>query len=453
MDNKNKIKVYTTSSGAELSISAPFTKQVISATNNRAQYFAEQALKYRDEAKVYRDSAKYYAEQNSDVTFEYIDNIRAALEEKISLKQTAGDYLLKNELPQNVSAFFNDAKYVNESNLEERLPLHNGNKDSYLYTNGESVEWKKINSGLEIGDIGFTQMAIDESNGKRRILNGQLIIQDQYVQFTNIIKNSVALNPDLACTESEWQTELTVSANGVCYKYVIDDEAGTIRLPKYPTYLDLSINTSAVSQTVSVYGNGKALGISDGTSTCFTGSNQPSSNTQGLGLFISGTASNPTAPNLKTKASSLTNNTWGSGVFVGLSKNASLSGITGKVTIPAVKSEQIKGTYFIQVATGSETEDNIINDIELNNPYSLFDSKYSDHELNNLSWLKSEGQWNAKAVYPTAYDKLLTVYNGTETVEGLSVKLSTEEYTDYYCSDNKQYLSSGTLYPVYEREF
>ena len=68
---------------------------------------------------------------------------------------------------------------------------------------------------------------------------------------------------------------------------------------------------------------------------------------------------------------------------------------------------------------------------ELNNPFSLFDSKYSDHELNNLSWLKSEGQWNAKAVYPDAYDKLLKVYNGTETVEGLSVKLSTETYTDY----------------------
>ena len=67
----------------------------------------------------------------------------------------------------------------------------------------------------------------------------------------------------------------------------------------------------------------------------------------------------------------------------------------------------------------------------LNNPYSLFDSKYSDHELNNLSWLKSEGQWNSKAVYPDAYDKLLKVYNGTETVEGLSVKLSTEAYTDY----------------------
>ena len=91
----------------------------------------------------------------------------------------------------------------------------------------------------------------------------------------------------------------------------------------------------------------------------------------------------------------------------------------------------LKMYYFIQIAIGAETEDNIINEIELNNPYSLFDSKYSAHELNNISWLKSEGQWNAKSVYPTAYNELLKVYNGTETIEGLSVKLSTEDFTDY----------------------
>ena len=45
MNGKNEIKVYTTSNGAELNISAPSTKQVISAINNRAQYFAEQAKK------------------------------------------------------------------------------------------------------------------------------------------------------------------------------------------------------------------------------------------------------------------------------------------------------------------------------------------------------------------------------------------------------------------------
>ena len=87
MNDKNKIKVYTTSNGAELNISAPFTKQVISATNNRAQYFAELAQKYRDEAKLHRDNAQYYAEQNSNVTFEYINNVKASLEDKINTKQ------------------------------------------------------------------------------------------------------------------------------------------------------------------------------------------------------------------------------------------------------------------------------------------------------------------------------------------------------------------------------
>ena len=120
----------------------------------------------------------------------------------------------------------------------------------------------------------------------------------------------------------------------------------------------------------------------------------------------------------------------GSNTRSGLVFDASLSNpIYGNST--TVQPEAIQYPYFIQIATGSETEANIINEIELNNPYSLFDSKYSDHELNNLSWLKSEGQWNAKAVYPSAYDKLLKVYNGTETVAGLSVKLSTETYTDY----------------------
>ena len=65
--------------------------------------------------------------------------------------------------------------------------------------------------------------------------------------------------------------------------------------------------------------------------------------------------------------------------------------------------------YYIN-SQGEETEFKL-DDIELNNPYSLFDSKYSDHELNNLSWLKSEGQWNAKAVYTDAYDKILENVN------------------------------------------
>ena len=299
--------------------------------------------------------------------------------------------------------------------------LQGGNKGHDLTDPAWWEELKLGGGGLEIGDIGFTQMAIDESKGKRRILNGQVIIQDQYVQFTNIVKNAVALNPDLACTELEWQTAVTMSTNGVCEKFVIDDNAGTIRLPKYPEYFDIGVNTGETSQTVSVYGTGKAFGLQR------IGTNDQSANPY---MHLVGQIGSGDGLNLFASMSSGAN-FGNANQSVAVQSNPSYSGLTGSVSIPATESEQIRGTYFIQVATGAETEDNIINEIELNNPYSLLDYKYSEYELNNLSWLRSNGQYNSKAIYPAVYDLLLKIYNGVETKAGVSVKLSTETFTDY----------------------
>ena len=146
MENKNIIKVYTSSAGAELMISAPATKQVVSATNNRAQYFAEQAKKYRDEAKAHRDNAKFYAEQNSDVTLEHINLLRENLENLISTKQDSGDYALREDLPSKVSELENDSEYVNEEELsqaieEVTLPEQRGFKNCVLMTDGQNESW------------------------------------------------------------------------------------------------------------------------------------------------------------------------------------------------------------------------------------------------------------------------------------------------------------------------
>lgn len=75
------------------------------------------------------------------------------------------------------------------------------------------------------------------------------------------------------------------------------------------------------------------------------------------------------------------------------------------------------------------------NDIEdklnhLNNPFSLLDYKWSEYELNNASWLLSNGAFNSGTVYKSVYELLLKIKNGTETKDGVSVKLSTEAYTD-----------------------
>ena len=70
MEQNNKVKVYTSSLGGNLEISVSGMKQTVEATNNRARYYAEQSLKYRDEAKMYAENAQYYADQNADVSKE-----------------------------------------------------------------------------------------------------------------------------------------------------------------------------------------------------------------------------------------------------------------------------------------------------------------------------------------------------------------------------------------------
>ncbi len=291
--------------------------------------------------------------------------------------------------------------------------LVDGNKGTSLL---DGTYWKKVSlgAGLEIGDIGIAPLGIDETKGKRRYLNGQLIIQEQYVQFTNKVKSAIALYPSLACTESEWQTTATMTVGGQVGKFVVDDEAGTIRLPKIIMPIQGLTDLSKLAEIVEAGLPNITGSIENGA-----GSDYRVSTNNGIGALS--TLKNDNT--LKYGTGGLVNRT------TGIKLDASLSNpIYGNSD--TVQQEQIQYPYFIQVATGAETEDNIINEIELNNPFSLLDYKYSEYELNNLSWLRSEGQYNTKAVYPAVYDLLLKIYNGTETKAGVSVKLHTEDYTD-----------------------
>jgi hypothetical protein len=70
--------------------------------------------------------------------------------------------------------------------------------------------------------------------------------------------------------------------------------------------------------------------------------------------------------------------------------------------------EAVRKTYY---CVGNTVVDECIIDlskeIELNNPFFLGQSQYFENEPNNLCWLKSNGQWNAKAVYPGMYEYIL----------------------------------------------
>ena len=109
--------------------------------------------------------------------------------------------------------------------------------------------------------------------------------------------------------------------------------------------------------------------------------------------------------------------------------NASRSSSTYQDNAP-VQQEAIQYPYFIQVATGVEESVDVTREIELNNPYSLFDAKFVDHTLNNSSWLLSNGNWASGTVYVSAYEELLSEYNlGTEQTDGnITYKLTPKGY-------------------------
>ena len=252
-------------------------------------------------------------------------------------------------------------------------------------------------AGIELCDIGIA-LYVDETKGLRRYLNGQIVdINTNTQAFLNRLLQIQTTNPNYFTTEDNWQAEALLNVDGCVYKFVLNysgDNVVSIRLPKYPDYVEIN-----VGGTLPVVGNGMSLGLTNGSAYAGLGGSYNGAEGNGglkAGGFLYGAPVNSTAV---IGSPELNGN-------IGVTTDPTKSGI--ETTLNQTK---LKMRYFIQVATGQETENNIINEIELNNPFSLFDSKYSDHELNNLSWLKSEGQWNAKAVYPSAYDELLREYN------------------------------------------
>ena len=279
--------------------------------------------------------------------------------------------------------------------------------------------------GLEIGDIGITVFAIDETQGLRRYLNGQQIpINDNTQAFLEKLEATALLYPSiLTSTQQEWDDIKSSSAFGQCGKFYIDPDKTYIQLPCITGFIQGLSDLSALGDMVEA-------GLPN----------------------ITGTMNNDISEGNSSGCISITSAfngaMWQGAVSVTRMRNWNIdasrsSSIYGNST--TVQPESIKYPYFIQIATGQKTEVNITNTLELNNPYTLFDSKYSETELYNISWLKSDSQWNSKSVYTTAYEAL-TVEQNTQiekgisvdlpsgasyTKRGLSVKLSTEEYTDY----------------------
>nr|DAK54653.1 MAG TPA: hypothetical protein [Caudoviricetes sp.] len=269
-------------------------------------------------------------------------------------------------------------------------------------------------SGLELMDVVLAPLGIDESKNKRRYLNGQVLIQSQFPAFTAAVKARMTAMANAFTTEVNWQAEKTQSKLGQCGKFVVDDTAGTIRLPcvvNAQGLVDLALIGGIKSESLpNIKGT---VGGTNRTDTCET--------TNGFkdftGAFYNSGDVTDKVCATAVAATYPTN---------GLGFNGSRSSASYQDGAP-VQQEAIQYPYCIVVNTGVDETERTINNYQVNNVYSYGMNKYYKDIMNNNSWLKSAGQWNDGTVYTGMYNWLVEQVNA-----GISgYVISTATYTDY----------------------
>lgn len=267
----------------------------------------------------------------------------------------------------------------------------------------DDTKWKEapLGGGGEIGDMGFAPLGIDESLNLRRYMNGQVISQTQFVAFTSKIKSAIALYPSLATTEENWQSEKTNSKLGQCGKFVVDDTTSTIRLPcvvNAQGLVDLALIGGIKSESLPQHTHNLSLLQAAGRTW----------NIQGTAFWGGDDATR--------------------GPYNATTTNASSS--TYQDNAP-VRQEAVQYPYYIQVATGVEETLPAIREYKINTPFFFGQSMYSDVAPSNTSWLASNGQYNARTIYPDYYDWLNSKIGQVITANGGKVVSSTDTITDY----------------------
>lgn len=272
----------------------------------------------------------------------------------------------------------------------------------------EEIYWTPFKAGdsgsggLEVCDIGMS-LYIDETKGLRRWLNGQIVAINQNTQgFLTRLKKIVALYPSLLTTEENWQAAKTLSAFGQVGKFVFnyaqdEETVESVRLPAVVNVQGL-LDLQNLGMTVEA-----GLPNITGTTNQTVSGNTDDFTTEWIGAiktdFITGTGKGLAENNWTTRR--LT-----SRISLDASRSNPIYGATD-----TVQEEAIQYPYYIQIATGQETEVNITNEIELNNPFFFGMSNYFKFKPNSLSWLKSAGYDEPKAAHPDYYNWILENVN------------------------------------------
>lgn len=377
---------------------------------------------------------------------------------------------------------YNDKHYDNIiMNQMSRAKYHEKLKDGTI----EDGQWYITNDafkdnvgGLDVLDIGQS-LYIDETQGLRRWLNGSWVaINDNTRKFYERLMKASALNPDLLCTPSEYDNIVTNSAFHQCGKFAVDMANSRIRLPKI-VYADGSLNISNIGNI-----NSQRILIAkkEPTETDKSWFNYYSDGwlEQGNSFFTTGATDGSTQTKTITLLKPYKDKSYtvlgfsgigGSGwqyangaCFCAIDSNSKFRifmatgtesrylgwATQGYAKIPSDADITISRPlqyYYIQIATGVEQVVDITNLYQLNNPYTLGESKYSPIQLNNASWLRG-GTTATRAEFPAYYDMLRSILNGDLTIEGISVKAvgdATIDRLDHVININTETFTLPTL--------
>ena len=385
---------------------------------------------------------------------------------------------------------YNDKHYDNIiMNQMSRAKYHEKLKDGTI----EDGQWYITNDafkdnvgGLDVLDIGQS-LYIDETQGLRRWLNGSWVsINDNTRKFYERLMKASSLNPDLLCTPTEYDNIVINSAFHQCGKFAVDVANSRIRLPKI-VYADGSLNISNIgninSQRILIakkeptetdkswfnyYSDGwleqgnyaEHASSTDGSAQQFdVYLLKPYKDRNYIVQFSSGVGGSGWQYANGAMAGAGGSVMWGSWQYANHFRMCMPNGAnnvyytwrtSGYAKIPSDADITISRPlqyYYIQIATGVEQVVDITNLYQLNNPYTLGESKYSPIQLNNASWLRG-GTTATRAEFPAYYDMLRSILNGDLTIEGISVKAvgdATIDRLDHVININTETFTLPTL--------
>lgn len=378
----NNAKYYSEQAGLSANMSAE--QAAASASSATASYNSEQlALSYANQSASSASASQSGAEQStasaaiSQEKAEYAANSVAGLEAFVQEKQNE----ISASLAEAIKASEDAKKYAVEA------------------------------SGANIGDIFYTSRLDTELNGAVDADGAVYSV----AAFTGEKSVPALLADGKLPYVSMAEYESIVSANGSCRAWGWDN-GDTFRVPLLKDVYLMAGQAETAGEFIS-----ESLPNITGSVT----------SVDTYRLFVTGSV---TTTGCFDSTDNATNYIGGSGSSSsgnsGINIDASNSSSTYQDGAK-VRPDSVRYRAMVQLSTGVKEDATKLKEYKFNNPHFFGESKWTDVDPNNASWLVSNGNFHSGRTYGDYYNWLTDIKSGNKTVEGVSVKSVDDEYTDY----------------------